>query len=93
MLVDRSFTVPFFFFFFLSVSMVESSLVESRTEETRHSQKEVERVCCGSGFVCTAVGNCRLFEGPCHRSGGGCCLLRLTAGHGPLSLSHGRVSS
>lgn len=30
------------FFFFFPVSMVESSLVGSRTEETRHSQKEVE---------------------------------------------------
>lgn len=30
--------------------MVENSLVESRTEETRHSQKEVERVCCGDSF-------------------------------------------
>lgn len=27
--------------------MVENSLAESRTEETKHSQKEVERVCCG----------------------------------------------
>ena len=33
---------------FVSVWMVENSSAESRTEETRHSQKEVERVCCGA---------------------------------------------
>lgn len=34
---------------FVSVWMAESSLAESRTEETKRSQKEVERVCCGDG--------------------------------------------
>jgi hypothetical protein len=44
---------------FLSVWMVENSLAESRTEETKHSQKEVERVCWGWGWVGRAVGVCR----------------------------------
>lgn len=35
---------------FVSAWMVENSSAESRTEETRHSQKEVERVCCGTGL-------------------------------------------
>ena len=34
---------------FVSVWMAESSLAESRTGETKRSQKEVERVCCGDG--------------------------------------------
>lgn len=35
---------------FVSVWMVENSLAESRTEETKRSQKEVERVYCGTGL-------------------------------------------
>lgn len=35
---------------FVSAWMVENSLAESRTEETKRSQKEVERVYCGTGL-------------------------------------------
>lgn len=35
---------------FVSVWMVENCLAESRTEETKRSQKEVRKVCCGTGL-------------------------------------------
>lgn len=50
---------------FVSVWMVENSLAESRTEETKHSQKEVERVCCGEGL---AQAGQRVSEGALHNA-------------------------
>lgn len=40
----------------LPVWMVENSSAESRTEETRHSRKEVGKACCGVGCVSVVQG-------------------------------------
>lgn len=49
----------------VSVWTVENSLAESRTEETKRSQKEVERVCCGD----------RLWQAGLWEGGSGACCL------------------
>lgn len=47
---------------FVSVWMVENSLAESRTEETKRSQKEVERVCCEDWARAGRAAGCLLWK-------------------------------